>query len=86
MSEFVKHNVNNRVKVKLTKRGQEILNARYSKLGFVNERTADEEGYMSFQMHDLMNTFGQYMLLGYEVPFDTEILIQVSESGELDGN
>lgn len=80
MSEFVKHNVNNQVKVKLTKRGQEILDARYARFDLVNTRKPDKDGYISFQMHDLMNTFGQHMSLGYEVPFDTEILIQVSEN------
>ena len=86
MSDFVKHNVNNQVKVKLTEKGQEIIDARYARVNLVNTRKPDKDGYTSFQMHDLMATFGKYMVLGYEVPFDTEILIQVSESGELDGD
>lgn len=86
MNEFAKHNVNNQVKVKLTKKGQEILDARYSKWDLINQITADDKGYTSFQMHDLMATFGEYMILGYEVPFDAQILIEVSESGDSNDN
>lgn len=82
MSKLVKHNVNNQVKVKLTKRGQEILDARYARFDLVNTIKPDKDGYTSFQMRDLMATFGEYMILDYEVPFDTEILIQVTDYKE----
>lgn len=77
---FKTHNVNNYVKAKLTQRGKEIYEQHYSRFGNSKiELKTDKDGYSSFQMHTFMNIFGEHMLLGYEVPFETEVFIEISE-------
>lgn len=80
----MKFNVNDYVKVKLTKKGLEILKEQHAQLQSYYHKhniefdppSVDEDGYSSFQMHYLMNIFGPGMLLGCEVPFETEIIIE----------
>lgn len=77
---FKTHNVNNYVKAKLTEKGKEIYKRHYSRIGISPvELKVDENGYSSFQMHNFMNIFGEHMLLGREVPFETEVLIEITE-------
>lgn len=77
---YLAHNVNNLVKVVLNELGHEILKEHYSKLS--NRDVVieiDDEGYATFQTYEFMNIFGPYTTLGKRMPFDTRILIQVSE-------
>jgi len=77
MKEF-KFNMNNSVKVKLNDKGRAELRRLHSeledsagcKLEF-KERGVDKNGYSSFQLHDLMYTFGHMMVMGCETPFET---------------
>lgn len=83
----MKFNVNCSVKVKLTELGEAILEERYDKLDeFIKSRNGkgleypflvlkDKNGYTKFQLWDLMETFGPYVGLGRELPFETEIEI-----------
>lgn len=75
-------NVNHNVRVKLNQRGLDILKAEHDdlresfpKLGPWKPPTVDSEGYSTFQLWALMQTFGPHVGLGMQVPFDTEILI-----------
>lgn len=78
-------NLNNSVKVKLTEHGHAELKRQHEEfnkeyqgvLGEYKPRTEDENGYVSFQLHDLMNTFGHMLLIGNtDMPFEKcEILI-----------
>ena len=84
MKEF-KFNMNNSVKVKLNDIGHTELkrqhDALYSDIGINKEyvkRNVDSDGYSSFQMHDLMNTFGHMMVMGHETPFEN-LTIKISE-------
>ncbi len=84
MKEF-KFNMNNSVKVKLSDIGHSELkrqhDALYADLNIDKEyvkRNTDSDGYSSFQMHDLMNTFGHMMVMGHQTPFET-LSIKISE-------
>lgn len=80
MSE-VRFSINESVKVRLTKRGLEILKQQHDEL-FMRAMRApiwqppavDAEGYSEFRLHDLMSAFGEQMYCGNaNLPFDTEI-------------
>ena len=84
MKEY-KFNMNNSVKVKLNDIGHAELkrqhDALYSEMNIDREyveRSIDSDGYSSFQMHDLMNTFGHMMVMGCKTPFET-LSIKVAE-------
>ena len=40
----------------------------------------DEEGYTRFQMHDFINTFGEYIHVGCEMPCEPTIQIQIDSA------
>lgn len=74
----MKVSLNDFVKVKLTKFGYEIHKRDYEKLQGMSPYFAnrpykrpklDSDGYFKMQLHTLMNTFGQYTILGNETPF-----------------
>lgn len=79
MMRYVAHNINNRVKVKLTEDGQRIVKERYSKFGSEVPIKTDEEGYTSFQTHEFMVIFGNRVSLGCKLPFDAIVLIETAE-------
>lgn len=90
--KFVKHNINRNVKVKLTKTGKEILweqfkamNDEIIKNGGTPFNTpffqCDIDGYYTTQMWELIKDFEGYVGMGMELPFETDILVEVdSES------
>ena len=73
---FVRTNLNNYIKVKLSAEGEKIFEEHYNWLfkGIRNanelkERAAeqmhiDSEGFATFQIHEFMNIFGEFMILG----------------------
>lgn len=85
-----KFNINYNVKVKLTDYGVSILKQRHydldqsirahggKGLGEFKDRR-DKEGYQTFQMWSLMETFGEYMSIGSPLVFETEIIIMKGE-------
>ena len=77
-------NINSTVKVRLTKYGKELLRKDWESLWTSINRldehpykppTPDADGYVEFQMWDLMERLGEYCSWGGDLPFDTEILI-----------
>lgn len=76
-------NINESVKVKLNDHGREILQRQHENLyrsipgkrRAYTPRSTDADGWSTWQLWDLMNTFGPYVGLGMSVPFDTEIEI-----------
>lgn len=69
----IKININSNVKVKLTERGKEIfrkqfdhLPASYKKRHSPSEfePKVDAKGYTEFQLHALMNLYGEYLIPG----------------------
>ena len=77
-------NINYPVKVKLTKFGKELhkqlwddfwsANGELDKFPYTPPKE-DENGYVKFQLWNLMQDFGAYCGLGRELPFDAVILI-----------
>lgn len=79
--KFEKSNLNNYIKVKLTEYGRIIYRNSFVKLGLSEPKIRiDEEGYTSFQMHDFINVFGQYIRIGYDLPCETNIQIEVDSA------
>ncbi|OAB31766.1 hypothetical protein PMSD_18450 [Paenibacillus macquariensis subsp. defensor] len=79
-----KANLNERVKVKLTdvgiaimKQNRAELNGNIIKRGGKGlgecEPVIDNFGYTAFQLWDLMQTFGEHVGLGAELPFEIDI-------------
>jgi hypothetical protein len=77
-------NINYPIKVKLTKFGKELHKKLWedfwNSIGKLDEHPyeplkTDPEGYVEFQLWDLMEKFGAYCGLGKEPPFETVILI-----------
>ena len=70
MSE-IRLNVNDRVRIRLTRRGRQIL--------AVNGRAIwpkeDRDGYSEWQLWELFELFGDKIYLGCETPFETEIIL-----------
>ncbi|HHZ97411.1 MAG TPA: hypothetical protein EYN67_18120 [Flavobacteriales bacterium] len=84
MEEF-KFNMNNSVKVKLNdvghaelKRQHDVVAANIDYNIEYKEVPVDKDGYSSFQMHDLMHTFGHMMVMGCKTPFET-LSIKIAE-------
>jgi hypothetical protein len=79
-------NINEAVKVRLTERGKTILKKQHDELnnqirsrggqglGEYNPKV-DEEGYSTFQMWCLMELLGPYMAIGFDPPFEANIII-----------
>lgn len=81
-------NLNHYVRVKLTDEGRKIHKARHLALlemagafgGKGWEYTPpkeDENGWSKWQMHNLMESFGAYCVMGRPVPFETEIEFEI---------
>lgn len=79
---YTKFNINNTVKVKLTEQGKLIYREEWNRIfgdksGFTySPPKEDENGYSNWQMWSLMETFGNYMDMGCDCPFETDILIE----------
>ena len=80
----VNFNVNERVKVKLTEKGIDILKQRHDSMNtYIGandgepikefEIKLDEDGYYTTQLWVLMHVFGEHMSWGSNLPFETEI-------------
>ncbi len=64
-------NLNEYVKVKLTKYGELMYDNYMSSKKYPISLRFDEQGYSKFQLWDLMNIFGSVMYLGNpNVPFE----------------
>jgi repressor LexA len=80
-------NVNYHVRVKLLPRGlkalereHEELREFFPKLEPWTPPAVDEEGYSRFQLWCLMRSLGKECGMGFDPPFDTEILIEFQEN------
>ena len=80
---MIELNVNEYVKVKLTDIGKKELKRQYDEFvaSFPSYRSEfklpkeDDDGFSTWQLHSLMNTFGHMMSVGFDIPFERTILI-----------
>lgn len=86
-------NINSTVKVRLTKYGEELLKKDWedfwNSFGRLDEfpykpPTPDADGYVEFQMWELMGRLGEYCGLADDLPFDTVILIDENDLKEVE--
>ena len=90
---MMKVNLNDSVKVKLTPKGADIYYHQYDELikeypkmekHFQRKMPQiDKDGYTTLQLWRFMELYGSYMMVGCDLPCDTNILIEV---GDLDAN
>lgn len=68
-------NINDSVWVKLTESGREWYKAEYQKRTGVDSlpRIQEVNGWSRWQLWDLMNMFGERLVMGFDLPFDTEM-------------
>ncbi|MCP5005791.1 MAG: hypothetical protein GY941_17920 [Planctomycetes bacterium] len=78
----MKFNINEYVKVKLTKIGLDemerqhaLLKKEFPKMKEFKRPEVDDNGYSRFQLHVLMSRFGHMCTLGSQPPFEMEIII-----------
>lgn len=83
-------NINDKVKVRLTEHGHEILKQQYNtaveqcpalKMFKFERYHSDADGWSEFTIWDLMKRFGASMGNGWEMPFDAVIRIEHSDVG-----
>ena len=66
-------NMNGYVKIKLLPKGLEIMRDQGLRPTDLEE---DENGFVKFQLWEVMNTFGAHCFQGCELPFETDIIPQ----------
>jgi hypothetical protein len=76
--ERMKFNINDCVKVKLTPRGVELLALKHAslkrqfpKMHDFQMPEIDAEGYTKYQLWELMHNFGDCIVMGAPLPFET---------------
>lgn len=85
-----KVNFNDPVKVRLTPSGRAVLMDQHNELDqYLRKRghkgleqfrcSVDEEGYSTFQIWQLMQTFGPHMVMGCPEPFAAEMIFPNGE-------
>ena len=88
-------NINNTVKVKLTEFGKDMLEldhiTEWTSLGMPDKfpykaPKEDKDGYVKFQLWELMYKLGKYCALCREMPFDTVILIGEKDLMEIEND
>ena len=68
---MIKFNINDDIKIQLKERGKKILAVdRPNKR--INE---DKDGWSTWQLWEVIETFGDYIYNGCDMPFETNIII-----------
>lgn len=75
-----KFNINQKVKVKLTDFGKNILDTYFAEINispihYSCRYKADKLGYITFQMWDLMSIFGEHICMGAPICFENNEII-----------
>jgi len=85
-------NINSTVKIRLTEYGKQMLERDHIEFwgarGMLDKfpykpPEEDEDGYVKFQLWSLMDELGKYCGLCREMPFDTVILIDENDLGNV---
>lgn len=62
-------NLNDSVSVNLSERGAEILNKYFKQ--FIITKNYKAGDVFKTELWDLMNIFGHYMIMGFDIPFES---------------
>ena len=75
----VRFNINGDVRVKLTPLGRQIWRSYWKPHDPEGnmEKKIDPDGWLKIQLWEVMATFGPHMYNGGDVPFETEIILEV---------
>lgn len=83
----MKININQAIRVRLTSLGRGILRDNHNiawgshpkkmKPKYVPIKE-DDEGWSKWQLHSLMSQLGQYCVMGSDLPFETEIIMDAT--------
>jgi len=83
---MLKFNMNDKVKVRLTPLGIAEMKRQWDELkqiapsiGEFKEPVKDEQGYSTHQAWVLFSDLGHLMGNGFELPFETDILIEIKQ-------
>lgn len=87
MGEWKKFNLNENVRIKITKRGLECMERNHAELyrcwpsakPEFKPPEVDEEGYTKMQLWCVMRELGQHLGNGIQVPMETEIFFETEE-------
>lgn len=94
MALYVKINLNDYVRCKLTETGKALLKRNHEELNEAivarggrplkdYEDKPDADGYLNCQLWALMQTFGPHMIMGAESPIELDIVCEVSDFKDL---
>ena len=82
---MIDFNINNNIFVKLTDIGMEELRRQHEE--FIKEFPAfacefsppetDKDGWSKFQMHELMTTFANMVIMGSRLPFEATVRLDI---------
>lgn len=87
MTEYAKANLNDYIKVKLTEYGRMIYRESFVSFGLQEPKiNVDEDGYTRLQIWDFMYTFGDKMRMGFELPCETNVEIQIEVEEPVNGD
>lgn len=73
---MIKININDYIKVKLTEYGKSVYNDYFKKYNIdINvENKLDKDGYLTDQIHSIVNIFGKYLVMGTPLVFETNMM------------
>lgn len=89
--QLMDFNVNNHVWVRMTAFGKEVLSKKIdelkisSKIARIALPIETTEGWSQWQLHELMNWFGEYMVPGGPEPFEMTIKVPMTVTHKVTG-
>jgi hypothetical protein len=76
-TRFMSFNTNDYVLIRLTDFGRKIIKDRITEFPLNKSPEEDKDGWSGWQLHQVMNFFGEYLVAGGDLPFETTIRIPI---------
>ena len=74
---YIGFNTNSYVYIQLTDFGKKIIRDRITEFPLNEAPEEDKDGWSAWQLHQVMNFFGEYLVAGGDLPFETTIRIPI---------
>lgn len=74
---YIGFNTNSYVYIQLTDFGRNIIRNRITEFPLNKAPEEDKNGWSQWQLHQVMNFFGEYLVTGGDLPFETTIRIPI---------